>query len=175
MTVTLVEKYNPEWPRRFEEIKGFLEKKISKACLRIEHVGSTAIPSMIAKPIIDIIIVIELGSFPRMKKLLEELGYYHEGDKGIKDREAFDLANDKLKKSLPTHHLYACPEHSEALQRHIAFREYMKTHKKDRERLNALKWQLAEKFNNDRALYIDGKDAMVKEIIQKALKYFKKP
>jgi len=50
----------------------------------------------------------------------------------------------------------------------------MKTHKKDRERLSALKWELAEKFNNDRQLYIDGKDAMVKEITEKALKYKEK-
>jgi len=58
-TVTLVEKYNPEWPEWFEEIKAFLGDKIAKTCIRIEHVGSTSIPGMIAKPIIDLIIVIE--------------------------------------------------------------------------------------------------------------------
>ena len=65
MAVTLVQKYNPEWPRWFEEVKAFLGEKISKACLRIEHVGSTAIPGMTAKPIIDLIIVIEPERFER--------------------------------------------------------------------------------------------------------------
>ncbi len=67
---------------------------------------------------------------------------------------------------------YACPENSPELKRHIAFREYLKTHEEDRERLSAHKWELAEKHNNDRQLYIDGKDAMVKKILKKALEYY---
>lgn len=173
MAVTLVEKYNPEWPKRFEEIKAFLGKKINKACIRIEHVGSTAIPGMIAKPIIDIIIVIEPEQWEEMKALLKERSYFHEGDLGIKDREVFKFHDETFKKSLPTHHLYVCPKHNLALKEQIAFRDYMKTHKKDRERLSALKWALAKKFNNDKYPYMDGKDAMVKEITKKALKTFK--
>jgi GrpB-like predicted nucleotidyltransferase (UPF0157 family) len=171
MAVTLVEKYNPEWPQRFEEIKAFLGDKIAKACIRIEHVGSTSIPGMIAKPIIDIIIVIEPGSFLRMKRLLEKLGYYHRGDQGQKDREVFRLTDES---SLPIHHLYVCPKDNIDLKQETAFRDYMKKHKKDRERLGFLKWSLAEKFNNDRQLYIDGKDPMVKEITKKALEYVAK-
>ena len=171
MPVTLVEKYNPAWLGWFEEIRAFLGEKISKACLRIEHVGSTSIPGMIAKPVIDIIIVIEPGSFPRMKSLLEECGYSYRGDQGQKDREVFRLTDET---PLPLHHLYVCPKDNLDLKQETAFRDFLKTHKKDRERLNALKWSLAEKFNNDRQLYIDGKDAMVKEITEKALEYFSK-
>jgi len=168
MAVTLVEKYNPEWPRRFEEIKEFLGEKINEACLRIEHVGSTAIPGMVAKPIIDLILVIKPDLWEEIKSLLEERGYNYRGDQGIKDREVFRLADETI---LPIHHLYVCPEDSPELKKETVFREYMKTHKKDRERLNVLKWSLAEQFNNDRALYIDGKDAMVKEITEKAMKF----
>jgi GrpB-like predicted nucleotidyltransferase (UPF0157 family) len=168
MTVTLVQRYNPEWPRWFEEIKAFLGEKISKACVRIEHVGSTSIPSMIAKPIIDIIIVIEPERREEMKSLLEERGYYYRGDQGIKDREVFRLTDET---SLPIHHLYVCPKDNLELKQETAFREYMKTHKADRERLGALKWSLAEKFNNDRIPYMDGKDAMCKEITKKALEW----
>ncbi len=171
MTVTLVEKYNPAWPLRFEEIKAFLGEAIAKTSLRFEHVGSTSIPGMTAKPIIDIIIVIEPAQFEKTKSLLEELGYRDEGDLGIKDREAFKFHDEALKNSLPSHHLYVCPANSQSLNEQCAFREYLKTHKKDRERLNALKWELAEKFDNDRRLYIEGKDALVKEITRKALKY----
>jgi GrpB-like predicted nucleotidyltransferase (UPF0157 family) len=171
MTVTLVEEYDPEWPQWFEEIKAFLGEDIAKACLRIEHVGSTSIPGMIAKPIIDIIIVIEPGSFSQMKKLLKERGYHHEGDLDIKEREAFKLKHEVVIKSLPNHHLYVCPEDNEELKKETAFRDYLQKHKTTRERLGALKWSLAEKFNNDRIPYMDGKDAMVKEITKKALKY----
>jgi GrpB-like predicted nucleotidyltransferase (UPF0157 family) len=170
MPITLVEKYNPEWPKWFEEIKLFLGRKIAKVCLRIEHVGSTAIPGMTAKPIIDIIIVIESERWEEMKSLLEERGYYYRGDQGIKDREVFRLNDESI---LPWHHLYVCPKHSFEIKKETAFRDYLKKHKADRERLGALKWSLSEKFNNDRIPYMDGKDALCKEITQKALEYFK--
>jgi GrpB-like predicted nucleotidyltransferase (UPF0157 family) len=171
MPVTLVEKYNPEWPKWFEKIKAFLGEKVAKACLRIEHIGSTAIPGMIAKPVIDIIIVIEPKRWEEIKSLLEELGYYYRGNLGIKDREVFRLTDETI---LPIHHLYVCPTHSQALKEEIAFCEYIRSHKKDRECLSALKWSLCEKFNNDRQAYMDGKDTTVKEITKKALEYQRK-
>jgi GrpB-like predicted nucleotidyltransferase (UPF0157 family) len=173
MAVTLVQKYNPEWPQWFEEIKAFLGEKVSQACIRIEHIGSTAIPGMIAKPIIDLTLVIEPERFNEMKSLLEERGYYHRGDLGIPEREAFGLVDEAVKESLPAHYLYVCPKNSEALQRHIFFREYLKLHKDDAERLSALKWSLAEKFDNDKYPYMDEKAAFCDEITRKALEYFK--
>jgi len=171
MPIKLVEKYNPVWPNWFEEIKAYLGERIAKSCLRIEHVGSTAIPGMIAKPVIDIIIVIEPECWEEIKSILEERGYYYRGNQGIEDREVFRLSDES---TLPLHHLYVCPKNSLELKKETTFRDYMKTHKKDRERLGALKCSLAEKFNNDRQLYIDGKDGMVKEITKKALVYSKK-
>ena len=172
MAVTLVEKYNPEWPRWFEEIKSFLGEKIAKACIRIEHVGSTSIPGIIAKPIIDLILVIEPEGWEEIKRLLEGRGYYYEGDKGIKDREAFKLSDETVRMSLPEHHLYVCPKNSLELKRETAFREYLKKHQADAERLSVLKWKLAEKFNNDKYPYMDGKAALCDEITEKALIYF---
>jgi GrpB-like predicted nucleotidyltransferase (UPF0157 family) len=174
MTVTLVEKYNPEWPKHFKEIKAFLGEKVAKACLRIEHVGSTSIHGITAKPIIDLILVIKPERWEEIKALLEERGYHHEGDKGIKEREAFDLIDEVVKKSLPTHHLYVCPEHSLELKKETAFRDYLKKHKTDAERLSALKWSLAGKFDNDRQAYMDGKATLCQEITEKALAYLSK-
>jgi GrpB-like predicted nucleotidyltransferase (UPF0157 family) len=174
MTVTLVEKYNPAWPKWFEEIKIFLGEKVSKACRRIEHVGSTAIPGMTAKPIIDIIIVIEQKRWGEMKSLLERLGYYHEGDKGIPKREAFELTDATLKKALPEHHLYVCPEDSTELTKEIAFRDYLQKNETDARRLSELKWALAEKYDNDKYPYMDGKAALCQEITEKALAYQEK-
>ena len=171
MAVTLVEKYDPEWPEWFGEIKTFLGKKVTQSCLRIEHVGSTSIPGMIAKPIIDLIIVIEPERFGEMTSLLEERGYYHQGNKGIPERESFDFVDKAKKKLFIAHNLYVCPKHSESLKRQIAFRDYLKNNKADAEQLSALKWALAEKFNNDKYPYMDGKDALCKEITAKALDY----
>ena len=70
--------------------------------------------------------------FQDVKSRLKNLGYYHEGDLGIKDREAFGY-NEKHE--FMTHHLYVCPRDSEELKRHITFRDYLKIHKEDREKL----------------------------------------
>ena len=166
--VTLVEKYNPQWPGWFEEIKVFLGEPLIQACISIEHVGSTSIPGMTAKPIIDLILVIKPERWEEVKALLEQRGYYYRGNQGIEDREVFRLADES---PLPAHHLYVCPKHSFELKKETAFREYLKTHKADRERLSKLKWALAEAFDNDKYPYMDGKDTLVKEIAEKALEY----
>ena len=171
MAVTLVEKYSPEWPVWFEKIKAFLGEKVSEACIRIEHVGSTSVPGMIAKPIIDLILVIEPQDFEEIKRLLAERGYYHEGDKGIEDREAFDLEDNSIKSKIPRHHLYVCPKHSTELKKQTAFRNFLRQNKVYAERLSELKWSLAEKFNNDRQAYMDGKAALCREITEKALEH----
>ena len=171
MAVTLVEKYNPEWSKWFEEIKAFLGENISQLCIKIEHVGSTSVPGMIAKPIIDLILVIEPQNFDEIKKLLAERGYYHEGDLGIEDREAFDLKDVSVKSSMPRHHLYVCPKHSAELKKQIAFRDFLRQSKEYAERLSELKWSLAEKFNNDREAYMEGKAALCREITERALEH----
>jgi len=170
MTVTLVEKYNPEWPECFEEIKAFLGENVAQACIRIEHVGSTSIPGMTAKPIIDVILVIEPESWEDIKFILEEMGYHYRGNQGIPEREVFRLKEETVKSPPPFHHLYICPEHSLELKKETAFREYLKKNKADAQRLSKLKWELAEQYDNDRKLYMDGKDTLCKEITEKALK-----
>ena len=72
MAVTLVERYNAEWPKWFQEIKAFLAENISQLCIEIEHVGSTSVPGITAKPIIDLILVIEPQGFEEIKGLLAE-------------------------------------------------------------------------------------------------------
>lgn len=173
MAVTLVRKYNPEWSKWFQQIKTFLGERVSRLCIRIEHVGSTSIPGMIAKPIIDLILVIESRDFEEIKALLAERGYYHKGDLGITEREVFDLRDVSKKLSMPAHHLYVCPKHSAELKKEIAFREFLKLNKEYAELLSELKWSLAEVFDNNREAYIEGKAALCREITRKALEQFK--
>lgn len=174
MVVILVEKYNPEWPKWFEDIKTFLGETISQVCIQIEHVGSTSVRGMTAKPIIDLILVIESQDFKKIKRFLAERGYYYQGDQGIKDREVFRLTDMPVSSPVPYHHLYVCSKHSAELKKETAFRDFMRQHADWRQRLNELKLQLCKEYNNDRQSYIDGKAAMVSQITELALKNIEK-
>jgi len=169
MKVTLVQPYDPEWPSHFQQIKAFLKPGVGDVNCAIEHVGSTAIPGMMAKPIIDIDVVITPGTFPTVKRRLEVLGYVHQGDLGLPKREAFDLVDGEAKARLPEHHLYVCEDGAYELRKHLAFRDFMRQNPEWRERLNRLKRELCMKYNNDRQAYMDGKAAMVEEITELAM------
>ena len=170
MPVTLVERYNPAWPNWFALLKSRFETKLRGHIVAIEHVGSTSVPGMTAKPIIDVDIVIAAGQFDKVKSLLGVLGYFHQGDLGIPEREAFDLEDTELKKSIPNHHPYVCPETSAELKRHLAFRNFLRRSPAYVQRLSDLKWQLALEYDNDRQAYMDGKEVLCREIREKATK-----
>ena len=169
MTVTLVEEYNPLWLSWFEQLKARLEGSLHGIPHTIEHVGSTAVPGMTAKPIIDITIVIEAGGFPAVKASLKTIGYAHVGDQEIPGREVFKIPDEERKASLPAHHLYVCEKGAQPLIEFLAYRDFMRVHPEWRQKLGALKWSLCEKYDNDRLAYMDGKSAMVREITELAL------
>jgi len=160
----LVTEYNLDWPTWFERIREVIAEKLGPACATIEHVGSTAVPGMVAKPIIDLDVVIEPDAFETVKALLAELGYRHEGDLGIPEREAFALDNADLAAALPPHHLYVCPRDSAELKRHLAFRDFLRAHSEWASRLSELKRLLSERHGDDGEAYMAGKDALVREI-----------
>jgi len=168
--MNIVEKYNTAWPSWFEQIKSRLQVQLQGIFHTIEHVGSTAIPGMVAKPIIDIDIVIEPGSFPRVRDRLAMIGYTHQGDQGISGREAFKRIDNIEKPDISLHHLYVCERGSHELQRHLAFRDFMRQHPEWLKQLCDLKLQLCEKYSNDRQAYMDGKATMVSVITELALK-----
>ena len=167
--MSLITEYSPDWPAWFERIRDAIAEKLGSTFLAIEHVGSTAVPGMVAKPIIDLDMVIEPGLFETVKGLLGELGYRHDGDLGIPEREAFTLENSELAAALPPHHLYVCPRDSAELKRHRAFRAFLHAHPDWAERLSELKRALAAQHGDDRDAYIAGKDALVREITALAM------
>jgi len=172
MNITLVEKYNPAWPSWFKQISCIIAEKLQAIPHTIEQIGSTAIPGMTAKPIIDLDIVIEPGSFELVKDRLEELGYFYEGDLGVIGREAFDHRRDTELSKLPAHHLYVCRQGAYELQKHLVFRDFMRIHPEWIQRLSALKTSLCRQHNNDRQSYIYGKAQMVQEITELAFQEF---
>ena len=146
----------------FEEIKTEIENAVGSLIIGIEHVGSTSVEGMFAKPCIDIDVVIEDYSFfDDVVSKLSDIGYIHEGDLGIKGREAFDYTD---KGHLMKHHLYVCPQDSEELRRHITFRDFLGDHPEAVERYSRVKEQAAVLFPNDIDGYIEYKSPVIKEL-----------
>jgi GrpB-like predicted nucleotidyltransferase (UPF0157 family) len=157
--------YDPEWPRRFAEIAGMIQRTIPGTYHAVEHVGSTSVPGLAAKPIIDIDIVMREGQFETIKRGLESLGYVDEGDLGIPGRTAFDLRDPAMRNALAPHHLYVVSADSPVLAGHRDFRDFMRVHPEWVERLNARKDELASLYPQDRETYQQGKSPMVEEIL----------
>lgn len=156
-----VVEYDPRWPAKFENLAARVSN-IVDGVIAVEHVGSTSVPGLAAKPIIDLIVVIaSRAALPMMIAALERIGYRYEGDLGIAGREAF-----RWPRGEDRHHLYVCDRESPELQRQLAFREYLRSEPEERDRYVQLKRQLAGRHRTDRAAYTSGKS----EFIERALK-----
>ncbi|MBR3768004.1 MAG: GrpB family protein [Clostridia bacterium] len=154
--------YNEQWKTDFEIIKQHLFPAVKDLIISIEHIGSTSVEGLSAKPIIDIDIVIkDYSVFDTVVERLAILGYIHEGNLGIKDREAF---NYKGNMDLPKHHLYVCPQFSEELQRHIAFRDYLKNNSEAVLKYSKVKEEGAKLFPDSIDDYIAYKSPFIEEI-----------
>ena len=166
----LIKEYQKGWVNDFNAIKAVIKSNLQTINIEIEHVGSTSIEKLAAKPIIDIdIIYFNQAAFDPLRKGLEQLGYYHNGNQGIKGREVFK--RQELKRShqiLDTikHHLYVCPISSEELKRHLIFRDFLRAHEKDRIKYEKLKYSIAEKANQDRKEYAKLKEVMARAFVE---------
>jgi GrpB-like predicted nucleotidyltransferase (UPF0157 family) len=157
--------YDPDWPRRFELLRGRVTVALGGVVAAVEHVGSTAVVGLCAKPIIDMdVLLVTADALPEAIERLETLGYIHQGDLGIPEREAFFSPANEF-----PHHLYVCPPQSREFQRHLAFRDYLRSHAKEAKAYGDLKQALALKFAHDRAAYIAGKDAFVRALLDRAI------
>lgn len=159
----VVEAYNVEWPRHFERLAAVVWPAVSAHALTIEHVGSTSVPGLAAKPIIDIDIVIEgMSRLPRIIEALARLGYEHRGNQGIVDREAFKQADAAIR-----HNLYVCPQDSIALRNHRCLRDSLRADLALRDEYARLKQALAVEFPTSIADYIAGKSDFILGILEK--------
>ena len=136
--------YDTAWESAFEAIKAETEAALGDLILGIEHIGSTSVKGMSAKPCIDIDVVIrDYSVFDDVVQKLNAIGYIHEGNLGIKDREAFKYSD---KSHLMTHHLYVCPKDSEELRRHIVFRDFLRQNPEAVKRYSKVKETAARLF-----------------------------
>ena len=167
--------YDEKWPQDFLKNKEELLKVLTVSC-QVQHVGSTSIPGMKAKPMIDSDVGLDNWSdFEAVKRALAEIGYDHEGDRGITGREAFCRNGKVHNKILDTidHHLYVCSVDNEEYKRHILFRDYLRNHDEARDRYNQIKEEILAKVgSNNRAGYVQMKEEeygdFFEDIISKA-------
>lgn len=160
----VVEKWNPKWKDEFERIVDSLGEDIIYNSVKIEHVGSTSVEGLSAKPIIDLDIVIENDKFEIIKRLLNDKGYKHEGDLGIEGREAFSYSG---KEELMTHHLYVCPKDSKELFKHITFRDFLENNPALASEYSKVKEQAAVLYPDDIDKYMEFKSEIIEKIYKK--------
>ena len=154
--------YDAQWKQDFTAIKTELQEALDGLALRIEHVGSTSVPGLSAKPIIDIDVVIRDESMlEAVIAALGRIGYRHEGNYGIAGREAFGYEG---KEHLRDHHLYVCPLDSPELKRHIAFRDYLRSHPEAVREYSRVKEEGAELYPHDIDIYIEHKSPFIEGI-----------
>lgn len=167
--------HNPIWSIEFEALRLVYLAALGDLILRIEHVGSTAVPHLPAKPILDIDIVIQdYEVFPRIVEGLGTLGYTHNGDQGVLHREAFKPQDSSAPYSSPCrqwmrHHLYVCPVHSAELRRHIVFRDVLRVRADWREEYEKIKRNIANRSGDDGKAYAQIKEVECRAFIERVL------
>lgn len=162
--------YDPAWKDAFERIQRMLSGVIGDYLQTIEHVGSTSVEGLGAKPIIDLDAVLrDAGDFGTVRSILEQCGYQHQGDLGLPGREAFFRPKDynDWERDTMKYHLYVCFPDAVPYREHIAFRDYLRTHRQAREDYQQLKEQLAEQFRYDVDSYCEHKTEFVRSILAK--------
>jgi GrpB-like predicted nucleotidyltransferase (UPF0157 family) len=164
--------YDPGWGRTFEALRRVLLRALGEIAADVEHVGSTAVPDLAAKPVIDLDVVVpSRDALATALSGLAALGYRHEGDLGVPGREAFardasDVPRDGSGRSWPAHHLYVCASDSPELRRHLRFRDWLRRHSAAAEEYGRLKRRLAAVHRFDRDAYARAKS----EFIETALR-----
>jgi len=157
-----VDAYDPEWPRTFERIHAHVWPVVQRAAMSLEHVGSTSVPGLRAKPVIDACIVVaSRRDIPHVVKALATIGYVHRGDLGVPDREAF-----RQPAELPRHHLYASHRGSISLKNHLGLRDHLRAHPDVAREYGDLKETLAKRFPDDIDSYIAGKSEFILGILR---------
>jgi GrpB-like predicted nucleotidyltransferase (UPF0157 family) len=160
--------YNPLWPQMFEEEAAKISAVFGTELISIHHIGSTSIPGLSAKPIIDIMpIVRSVETVDAFNPAMIELGYEPKGENGISGRRYFQKGG-QLNRS---HHVHTYEATNPAVKEHLDLRDYLIAHPDDARQYGELKEELALKFPHDIEGYINGKDAFVKEIIRRAAEW----
>ena len=164
----VVTDYNPLWPRMFEAEAAKIREVFAAELVAIHHVGSTAVPGLKAKPIIDIMpLVKDIAAVDRLNERMIALGYEVMGECGITGRRYFRKGGDDR-----THHVHVFQVDNPEAKRHLAFRDFLLEHPDVAQAYGQLKQALARRFPYDIESYMAGKDPFIKRFEQVALEWY---
>lgn len=167
MRVTVLP-YDPAWPQDFTTIRTALAAALDGVpVVAIEHVGSTAVPGLAAKPVLDIDVVVARADLDAAIAALETAGYTHRGDLGVPERHAM-RASTTDEHAAVTRNVYVCVEGSLSLRNHLAVRDTLRADPRLRDAYAAVKLDLAARDLGDIDDYVDGKNEVVQRILAAA-------
>lgn len=159
--------YNKQWAWMYEEEANKLRLIFGEQLVAIHHIGSTPVPELDAKPVIDIMPVVnDIKLVDEHNHFMQEIGYESKGENGITGRRFFQKGGDNR-----THHVHIFQVGSIEIERHLAFRDYLREHPKAVQEYGRLKQQLAQQFPYDIESYINGKNHLVLKIERKAIEW----
>ena len=165
----IVTEYQPAWVEQFEEEAQALKQILKENCLKVEHIGSTSVPNLAAKPIIDFLVIVEeIEKVDLLQWEFERIGYEYMGEFGLSGRRY--LRKVPIKRS---HHVHIYQfDNTQEILRHLAFRNYLRENPAIATTYGTLKKQLAQAHPDSIDKYMDGKDAFIKKIEKEALKKY---
>ena len=156
--------YSPDWPVHFERVARDLRVALAVVPgARVEHVGSTSVPGLAAKPILDIDVIVEADQVAPAVAALEAVGYVHRGDLGVAGREAFRAPDED-----PRRHVYVCRAETLSVRNHLAVRDVLRVRADLRDAYAEVKVALAADPSMDMDTYLAGKSAVLQEVLAAA-------
>ena len=161
MTGVEVVDWSPEWAGQFDEVAAVLREALAGlASARVEHVGSTSVPGLPAKPILDVDVIVEAHDVPAAVGALESVGYVHRGDLGVVGREAFHAPGP------PRRNVYVCTAGTASVRNHLAVRDVLRSREDLREAYADVKVALAADPGMDIDTYIAGKSEVLQQVLE---------
>ncbi|QBX55120.1 GrpB family protein [Nocardioides seonyuensis] len=153
--------YSADWPGQFDRVAADLRAAVAHVpSAAVEHVGSTSVPGLAAKPVLDIDVIVEPEDAPAATAALESIGYVHRGDLGVTGREAFTAPDDQ-----PRRHVYVCLRDTLNVRNHLAVRDVLRARPDLRDEYAAVKLSLAADPGMDIDTYIARKSAVLQEVL----------
>lgn len=153
--------YSPSWPAQFALVESHLKHALAGlATARVEHVGSTSVPGLAAKPILDIDVIVDGAEVSAAVAALGSAGYVHRGDLGVVDREAFHAPDAN-----PRRNVYVCRAGTLNVRNHLAVRDVLRAREDLRDEYGAVKVALAAEPDIDIDTYIARKSAVLQKVL----------
>ncbi|KTD24971.1 glutamate rich protein GrpB [Legionella lansingensis] len=156
--------YSASWPMQFAEEAQAVKKALGDNCIEIHHIGSTSVPGLAAKPVIDMVpVVLEIMKVDAASSSMLALGYEAKGEYGMPFRRYFQKGGNQR-----THHVHVFEVGNPEIERHLKFRDWMRNHPEDRETYAHLKQSLVRQYPDDITAYCLGKEEFIASIDQRA-------